>query len=148
MQALLGTVYLDVSELHDEQELDLVEHRYPEVDGAEQEPTGRAPYSWTLDVGFLGEWWRTAFDAVQAMFEAGEPVYFTHPRTGRLHRVRIKRFRPAHSTRIQNGCLATIGLVEDNLITVGLVVVDAGVPGAAADFDAAATAAETALGAL
>ncbi len=148
MQALFDDLYVSVSDISDSHEWDLVEKRFYGVDGAEQEPTGRAPYRGTLQVGFVGDFWRTAYDALHALFAKGEAVSFTHPVTSEVYRVWIRQWRPSHSTNILNGAVATVTLVEDNLKVSGLVVTDAGVAGAAAEAEAACSTASSSVGAL
>jgi len=146
--AYLGPLALHVIEIRDDIGRDLVELRYPERDGAEQADVGRAPWKGTLRIGFIGEFWRTSFDRLKQMAETEGAYTFTHPVTSARYNVRIVRFQPTHSPQILNGAVATLQLVEDNSVTAGLLIAQAGVGGAAASFDEAASSASSALEAL
>lgn len=148
MRATLGTASVYVSELRDNHQHDFVEHRYLDRDGAELQPVGRAPYHASMQVGFIGDDWLTSYNAVYELWKSAESFGFTNPRTGKVFRVKITRFVPTHSTRILNGTLATLDLAEDNVVTAGLVVTAAGVPGAKAALDESISNAIAALGEL
>lgn len=148
MQALFDQLSVYVARIVDTHERDLVEHRYPLVDGAEQEDLGAAPYEASLQVGFLGEGWDVEYAALRSLMDRAAPITFQHPRTFDIYQVRIKRIRPEHSTALQNGVLVNVDIVEDTATAVGLTVTVSGAAGAAASFDDAASSASSALGVL
>ncbi len=143
----LGTQVLQVRSLSGEGKRALVEHKYPDRDGAEHRDLGAEPLQFSLQAVFFGLTYELEFQALIAQMNAAQRVLFTHPHHGTVW-VRIESVRDRESTEGARYIEADIDLVEDALDVAGFTVSPPGLPGIGSLLDVAAAAATAALGAL
>ena len=144
---MLGLQVVPVRSISGDWARALVDFRYPDRDGAEQEDLGREPAQIGLDAVFYGPTYEADFQALLTQMNAAQPVLFTHPHHGSLM-VRIRRVRDRTSVEGAKFIEADIELGEATTDNVGFSIGVAGVAGVANAFDEAASAASAAIGAL